>query len=38
MPDEAADAASVALAAYERKGNEPGMASARALLDEVVAG
>jgi tetratricopeptide (TPR) repeat protein len=37
-PEESAEAARAALAAYERKGNEPGMASARALLDEVVAG
>jgi class 3 adenylate cyclase/tetratricopeptide (TPR) repeat protein len=33
--EEAADAARGALAAYERKGHEPGMASARALIDEV---
>jgi len=38
VPDEAADAGSAALAAYERKGNEPGAASARALLDEASAG
>ena len=37
-PEEAADAARAALAVYERKGNEPGMASARALIDEVSAG
>jgi tetratricopeptide (TPR) repeat protein len=33
--EEAADAARAALAAYERKCHEPGMASARALIDEV---
>ena len=38
LPEEAADAARAALAAYERKGHEPGMASARALIDEVSAG
>ena len=38
LPEEAAEAARGALAAFERKGNEPGMASARALLDEVSAG
>ena len=38
MPEEAADAARDALAAYESKGHEPGMASARALIDEVLAG
>ena len=38
LPEEAADAARGALAAYERKGHEPGMASARALIDDVSAG
>jgi class 3 adenylate cyclase/tetratricopeptide (TPR) repeat protein len=38
LPEEAADAARAALAAYERKGHEPGMASARALIGEVTAG
>jgi tetratricopeptide (TPR) repeat protein len=33
--EEGADAARSALAAYERKGHQPGAASARALLDEV---
>ena len=33
--EEAAEAARAALAAFERKGNEPGMASARALIDQV---
>jgi class 3 adenylate cyclase/tetratricopeptide (TPR) repeat protein len=33
--DEAAEAARAALALFERKGNEPGAASARALIDEV---
>jgi tetratricopeptide (TPR) repeat protein len=37
LPEEAAEAASAALAAYERKGHEPGAASARALIDEVSA-
>ena len=37
-PEEAAEAARAALAAFERKGNEPGTASARALIDEVSAG
>ncbi|MGZ5293826.1 MAG: ATP-binding protein [Actinomycetota bacterium] len=37
-PEDAVEAARAALAAYERKGNEPGAASARALLDEVAAG
>ena len=35
LPEEAAEAARAALAAYERKGHEPGMASARALIDEL---
>ena len=35
LRDEAVEAARAALAAYERKGHEPGMASARALIDEV---
>ncbi len=34
---EAVDAARAALAAYERKGHEPGAASARALIDDVSA-
>ena len=34
-PREAVEAARAALAAYERKGHEPGAASARALIDEV---
>jgi hypothetical protein len=34
----AVEAASIALAAYERKGNEPLAASARALIDEISAG
>ncbi len=38
LPEEAVDAASAALAAYERKGHEPGAALARALIDEVSAG
>jgi tetratricopeptide (TPR) repeat protein len=38
VAEEAVEAARTALAAYERKGNEPGMASARALIDEVSAG
>ena len=38
LPEEAAEAARGALAAYERKGHEPGMASARALIGEVSAG
>ena len=37
-PKDAVEAARAALAAYERKGNEPGAASARALLDAVSAG
>ena len=37
MLEEAADAARGASAAYERKGHEPGMASARALLAEISA-
>jgi hypothetical protein len=37
LPEEAAEAASAALAAYERKGHEPGMTSARLLIDEVSA-
>jgi hypothetical protein len=36
--EEAAAASRRALAAYERKGHEPGMASARALLDQASAG
>jgi tetratricopeptide (TPR) repeat protein len=35
LPEEAVEAARAALAAYERKGHDPGMASARALIDEV---
>jgi tetratricopeptide (TPR) repeat protein len=35
-PKEAAEAARGALAAFERKGNEPGAASAWALIDEVL--
>lgn len=35
LPEEAADAAREALAAYERKGHEPGMVSARAMIDEL---
>jgi class 3 adenylate cyclase/tetratricopeptide (TPR) repeat protein len=35
LTGEAVEAASAALAAYERKGHEPGAASARALIDEV---
>jgi class 3 adenylate cyclase/tetratricopeptide (TPR) repeat protein len=35
LPEEAAEAARGALAAYERKGHEPGGASAQALIDEV---
>ena len=35
LPEEAAEAARGALAEYERKRHEPGMASARALIDEV---
>jgi class 3 adenylate cyclase/tetratricopeptide (TPR) repeat protein len=38
LPEEAAEAARGALAAFERKGNEPGMASARGLIGEVSAG
>ena len=37
-PEETVDAARGALAAYERKGNEPGAASARAFIDDVSAG
>jgi hypothetical protein len=37
VPKEAVEAASAALAAYERKGHEPGAASARALIDEISA-
>jgi ATP/maltotriose-dependent transcriptional regulator MalT len=36
--EEAREGARAALAAYERKGNEPAAASARALIDEVTAG
>jgi tetratricopeptide (TPR) repeat protein len=36
-PHEAVEAARSALAAYERKGHEPGVASARALIDELSA-
>jgi tetratricopeptide (TPR) repeat protein len=36
VSDEAAEAARAALAQFERKGNEPGAASARALIDEVL--
>jgi len=35
VSDEAAEAARAALALFQRKGNEPGAASARALIDEV---
>ena len=35
LPEEAAEAARGALAEYERKGHQPGAASARALMDEV---
>jgi tetratricopeptide (TPR) repeat protein len=35
LPEEAAEAARGALAAYERKGHEPGAASARTFIDEV---
>ena len=38
LREEAAEAASGALAAFERKGNEPGAASARALIDDVSEG
>ena len=38
LPEEAAEAARGALATYERKGHEPGVASARALIDDVSAG
>ena len=38
LREDAADAARAALAAYERKGHKPGMASARALIEEVSAG
>ena len=34
LPEEAAEAARGALAAFERKGHEPGATSARALIDE----
>ncbi len=37
LREEAAEAARAALAAYERKGHEPGMASARRLVEEVSA-
>jgi ATP/maltotriose-dependent transcriptional regulator MalT len=37
VPKEAVEAASAALAAYERKGHEPGAASARVLIDEISA-
>ena len=33
--EEAAEAAAVAMAAYERKGHQPGAASARAFLHEL---
>ncbi len=38
LREEAVEAARAALSAYERKGHEPGAASARALIDEVSAG
>ena len=38
MREEAVEAARAALAAFDRKGHEPGMASARALIDDVAAG
>ena len=38
LSEEAAEAARAALAAYERKGHEPGSASARALIADVSAG
>jgi tetratricopeptide (TPR) repeat protein len=38
LREEAVEAARGALAAFERKGHEPGMASARALIDAVSAG
>jgi class 3 adenylate cyclase/tetratricopeptide (TPR) repeat protein len=38
LPGDAVEAARGALAAYERKGHQPGVASARALIDEVSAG
>jgi hypothetical protein len=38
LSEEASEAALGALAAYERKGHEPGAASARALIDEISAG
>jgi class 3 adenylate cyclase/tetratricopeptide (TPR) repeat protein len=38
LREEAAEAGRGALAAFERKGNEPGAASARALIDDVSAG
>jgi class 3 adenylate cyclase/tetratricopeptide (TPR) repeat protein len=37
-PDESGEAARAALAAYERKGHQPGAAAARALIDEVSSG
>jgi hypothetical protein len=37
VPEEAAEAARAALAAYERKGHQPGAASARVLIDEISA-
>ncbi|HET6792016.1 MAG TPA: hypothetical protein VFI35_10580, partial [Actinomycetota bacterium] len=37
LREEAAEAARAALAAYERKGHKPGLASARAFIDEVSA-
>jgi tetratricopeptide (TPR) repeat protein len=37
LPHEAVEAARAALAAYERKGHEPGVASARAMIDELSA-
>ena len=38
LTERAVDAAAAALGEYERKGNEPGMASAQALIDDVSAG
>jgi class 3 adenylate cyclase/tetratricopeptide (TPR) repeat protein len=38
LPEEAMDAARAALAAYERKGHQPGAGSARALVDEISTG
>jgi len=38
LPEEAVEAGRAALAAYERKGHEPGAASAQALIDEGSAG